>query len=169
MSSRSRQPFAWYRRYVKTILSPMPLCAPAFFSPPKSSPMGTRKNYPGWVPYQGFGTPSFSRTSYHGNLPATLEGAGTGEPQQRLRVDASFHRLRSPFLERHGGVLAGRSASAMDEKPHGSRQSAGHPGASLGQESGRTWGSAPGHDTIRHGDDAGRGSRHVAPLRRWLR
>jgi hypothetical protein len=34
--------------------------------------MGTRRRFLGWVPCQGFGTPSFSRTSYHGNLPATL-------------------------------------------------------------------------------------------------
>jgi len=27
---------------------------------------------------------------------------GTGEPQERLRVDASFHQFRSPFWEGHG-------------------------------------------------------------------
>jgi hypothetical protein len=120
--------------------------------------------------HQGLGTPSFpTHPSMTGNGSSTTVGAGTGEPQQRLRVYASFHRFRSPFLERHGGVLAGRSVSVTDEKPRGSRQSAGHPGASLGRESGRTCESAPGHDIIRHGDDSGRGSRHVAPVRRWLR
>jgi hypothetical protein len=39
---------------------------------------------------------------------------GTGKPQQRLRVDASFHQFRSPFWEGHGAVFAGRSASGRD-------------------------------------------------------
>jgi hypothetical protein len=47
------------------------------------------------------GHPSFFTSSLMATSPPT-RGAGTGEPQQRLRVDASFHQFRSPFKKRTG-------------------------------------------------------------------
>jgi hypothetical protein len=48
-------------------------------------------------------------------------GPGTGEPQQRLREEETIHQFRSPFGKRTGGVMAGWSASRMDESPAGWR------------------------------------------------
>ncbi len=47
--------------------------------------------------------------------PSARARAGTGEPQQQLLVEETIHRFWGPFSEGHGGVLAGRSASGMDE------------------------------------------------------
>jgi hypothetical protein len=47
-------------------------------------PMGTRRRFLRWVPYQGFGTPRFS---YQLSMTATVfghaPGVGTGEPLKR--------------------------------------------------------------------------------------
>jgi hypothetical protein len=71
-----------------------------------SSPMGTRIRFLGWY-RPGIGHPLFF-------LPRTSMTATVISPAQdrdrraskRLRVDASFHRFRSHFLEGHGGVFA---------------------------------------------------------------
>jgi hypothetical protein len=72
------------------------------------------QNSPRWRPAkassdgtnQGLGTPSFPYQPFHdekviGHAP----GAGTGEPQQRLRVEETIHQFRSPFWKGHGAVL----------------------------------------------------------------
>jgi hypothetical protein len=87
------------------------------------SPMGTRIRFLGWY-LHGFGTPPFPT---HLSMRATLVGharAGTREPQQQLRVEETIHQM-GPRVR---GVLAGRSASGMDEKCRWSRRSAVMPG-----------------------------------------
>jgi hypothetical protein len=66
--------------------------------------MGTRIGFLGWVPYQGLDTPFFARPSMMATSSTTV-GAGTGEPQQRLRVDASFHRSRESRCGKGTGVF----------------------------------------------------------------
>jgi hypothetical protein len=97
------------------------------------SSMGTRLRFLGWVPYQGFGTPLSLPALYDGNLIGHASGGGTGEPLRVLREEETIHLFRSPFGEGHGGVLAGRLGSGMDERPRG-RQSAGHARKSREQE-----------------------------------
>ena len=76
---------------------------------------GNPQKVPRMVPTRDWAPPSFpTHPSMTGNHHQPHSGTGTGEPQQRLRVDASFHQLRSPVWEGHGGVLAGRSGSGME-------------------------------------------------------
>jgi hypothetical protein len=42
--------------------------------------------------------------------PATHQGTGTAEPPFELRIDASFHQIRSPFSQGGGLFLAGGPA-----------------------------------------------------------
>jgi hypothetical protein len=62
------------------------------------------------------GHPLFSYPTFPWRQHHQPRSGGTGEPQQRLRVDASFHRARSPFWEGHGGVFVDRSPSGMEER-----------------------------------------------------
>jgi hypothetical protein len=73
--------------------------------------MGTRIGFLGWY-LHGFGTPSFFVLPplYHDGNVIGHARVGTGEPQQRLRVDASFHRNLGPLLEGHGAVLGAGQA-----------------------------------------------------------
>src|SRR5580704_14763315 len=66
------------------------------------------------VPTRDWTPPLFLPPFDSGDGHRPREGTGTGEPQQRLRVDASFHQFRSPVWEGRGGVLAGRSGSGME-------------------------------------------------------
>jgi hypothetical protein len=88
----------------------MPLCGPAFFSPPKSSPMGTRKNYPGWVPYQRLDTPLFlPGTSMRANVVGHTRGPGPASLLKRYGQRKRSIKPGVPFGKGTGGVLAGRS------------------------------------------------------------
>jgi hypothetical protein len=87
---------------------------------------GDPPKIPRMVPTRDWAPPSFPTHLSITARSSTTIGTGTGEPQQRLRVDASFHQFRSPFWEEHGAVFAGRSAFPMVERPRGSRQSTGH-------------------------------------------
>jgi hypothetical protein len=64
---------------------------------------GNPQKVPRMVPTRDWAPPSFpTHPSMTGNHHQPHSGTGTGEPQQRLRVDASFHQLRSPVWEGHG-------------------------------------------------------------------
>ncbi len=116
-------------------------------------------------PTQGFGTPFFCAPalSMKETLSATL-GPGPAEPQRRLRGEASFHRSGVPFSKGMGLFWVGGSVSGMDEKPRDSRQSAGRV---RDYENRKPRGLQISRaDITPHAEDAGRGARHVAPLRR---
>jgi hypothetical protein len=84
----------------------------------------------------GIGHPSFlARHSQEGKVVGYAKGTGTGEPQQRLRVEEAVRQIWGPFWKGAGGVLAGRSPSGR--VPRGSRQSAGHARDSREQETTR--------------------------------
>ena len=79
---------------------------------------GNPPKLPGWVPYQGLGTPSFRRPpSRNVNLIGHASGDRDRRAAEALRAEETFHLFRSPFLEGHGGVLAGRSGSGTNERP----------------------------------------------------
>jgi hypothetical protein len=85
-------------------------------NPPNILRMGT---------LSGIGAPPlFALPSTMAASSATLRGERDRRASRSSATsDGSFHKLRSPFWEGHGGVLAGRSAYRMDERPRGSRQS----------------------------------------------
>jgi hypothetical protein len=70
--------------------------------------MGTRRRFLEWVPYQGFGTPSFlpALPSRQPDRPP-LRGRGPASPPDALRWGGSFHQFGSPVC----GCLGDRSAS----------------------------------------------------------
>ena len=122
--------------------------------------MGTRLRFLGWVRYQGLGTPLFLTSYFHeGNLvghasrgpgPASLN-SGYGSTHRSINCGVPFGKGMGVFW-RAGGRPAWTSA------PRGGGIRRVLPGES--QRSG---------EITRHAENAGRGSRHVAPLRRWLR
>src|SRR5690242_1897677 len=102
------------------------------------------------------GHPSFFTSSLMATSPPT-RGAGTGEPQQRLRVDASFHQFRSPFKKRTGVFWrAGRGP----EWNAPTRRAAVNSGNSRTGTSSTAISRA---ELIQHVSDLGRGSRQVVP------
>ena len=123
--------------------------------------MGTRRGFLGWVPYQGFGTPSFF---HDGNLIGHSSRDRDRRASRELRsYGEEAVRQSGVPLGRTGGVLAGRSASRMDESP-------------------AAWWAVTGSckrctalvgEITRHGEDAGRGfaarraAAAVASLNRW--
>jgi hypothetical protein len=124
----------WVDRYSGSEMTPR--CDPARavhlqnsprWRPAKASSDGTN---------QGFGTPSFpTRRSMAANI-ISRAGTGTGEPPGALREEETIHQ-NGTRLGRVRGVFAGRSVSGMDEKPRGSRRSAGHARDSREQENTR--------------------------------
>ena len=61
--------------------------------------MGTRKNFPGWVPYQGLGTP-FSHPPFHeGNIIGHIRGPGPASLSSGYGEEETIHQFRSPFWE----------------------------------------------------------------------
>jgi hypothetical protein len=83
----------------------------------------------------GIGHPSFlARHSQEGKVVGYAKGTGTGEPQQRLRVEEAVRQIWGPFWKGTGGVLAGRSPSGYPAAP-GSQQVM--PGDSREQETTR--------------------------------
>jgi hypothetical protein len=71
------------------------------------SPMGTRIRFLGWY-RPGIGHPLFflPGTSMRATSSATLRGPGPASLLERWEKE-TIHRLRSPFLEGHGGVFYG--------------------------------------------------------------
>jgi hypothetical protein len=60
--------------------------------------MGTRKGFPGWVPYEDSAPPLLSRSRFQeGKVIGHAEGPRPGEPQRRLRCGGSFHQKWDPF------------------------------------------------------------------------
>jgi len=60
--------------------------------------MGTRKGFPGWVPFFGFGTPMFSRPAFRlGDIIGHARGSGTRRASGELRGGGSFHQRWDPF------------------------------------------------------------------------
>jgi hypothetical protein len=112
------------------------------------SPMGTRRRFLGWVPYQDW-TPPFCAPFRDGKVIGHAPGPGPAS----LPI-ATVRRIVPSIPEsrfgKGGGVCSGSAVSLGDE-------SAEAPGPAL----------VPKSDITSTLQDAG--SRHVAPLRRWLR
>ena len=69
--------------------------------------MGTRRNFPEWVPYQGLGTPSFCPPFRDANMIGhALEGPGPCEHPEALRAEETIHLSGVP-LRKGGGVGSG--------------------------------------------------------------
>jgi hypothetical protein len=99
-------------------------------------------------------------------------GTGTGEPQQRLRIEETIHRIWGPFWKGTGVFFAGRSASGMDERPR--RLTAVSSLSRIrGNRKPRGLESAHGPDIARHVENLGpsfvarRAAAAVASLNRW--
>jgi hypothetical protein len=71
------------------------------------SPMGTRRRFLGWVPYQGLGTPSIYRPSVTATSSASHQGPG---PASLLGATVGWivPPIWSPFWKRGGAVLSHR-------------------------------------------------------------
>jgi hypothetical protein len=123
-------------------------------------PDGNPHKVPWMVPTRGLGTPSFPT---HPSMRATVinHASGPGPVSLPERYGSTHRSTESgvPFRKGTGGVLAGRSASRMDESPAGWR-------AVTGSCQRFTALVAKSLVTARMQDG---GSRHVEPLRRWLR
>ena len=135
----------------------------------RNSWMGTRVTFLDGT-NQGLAPPLFPARHFHeGKRYRPYSGTGTGEPQQRLRVDASFHQLRSPFWEGHGECFGGSVGvwdrpdttrlPAVSRSCQGFTRTGNHAGLKI----------ACCADISHHAEGARRGLWHVAPLRRWLR
>ena len=71
--------------------------------------MGTRIGFPQMGTLPGIRHPPlFACPFTRAKSPATLQGAGTAEPPEALRIEASFHQFGSPVSEGPGVVLEGR-------------------------------------------------------------
>jgi hypothetical protein len=70
---------------------------------------------------QGLGTPSFQATFPWRQRSSTTLRTGTGEPQHRLRVDASFHQIWGPFWKGTGVFRIGSWPFVMNPRTEVSR------------------------------------------------
>jgi hypothetical protein len=66
---------------------------------------------------QGFGTPLFPTHLAWPQRHQPRSGTGTGEPQQRLRVDASFHQIWGPFWKGTGVFWRAGGRLGIDQIP----------------------------------------------------
>jgi hypothetical protein len=80
--------------------------------------MGTRKGFPGWVPFLGFGTPCFRGPLSDWATPPAKQGARTQEPQRRLRVEEAVRQDGTRF-PKGTVVLSGSVAFDMHEPKSG--------------------------------------------------
>jgi hypothetical protein len=120
------------KKEVGQLLDPRPCGAVLLAAAPKHTPPEA-----GYVETEG---PQCTKIGRH-CVVGKEAGDDLTQPNPLLR-DGLVHSLPQlcnlgPLLEGHGGVLAGRSASGIDQIPRGSRQSAGHARDSREQETTR--------------------------------
>ena len=135
------------------------------------SPDGNPDKIPRMVPTRDW-APPFSYAPLHGGNVISHARAGTGEPQQRLRIDASFHRIWGPFWKGtgcFGGPVGVRDRPETPRLAAVSRSCQGFTGT--GKTRGLEFGL--GGEISNHVEDAGRGfvarraAAAVASLKRW--
>src|SRR5580704_10296823 len=117
--------------------------------------MGTPIRFLGWVPYQGLGTPLRRPHLRNGDLIGHSPGAGDRRASTAATGRGNDPSIPESLWERDRGCFGGPVGVPHGREPRGV----------VGSQRVMPEIHSPGGDITRHAEDAGQGSRHVAPLR----